>query len=59
MAHSQVRPWGFRWPRWRPRWSGWGPARKLRSRISPAAFRRVFLAFLLVLGAQMVVRSLL
>lgn len=38
---------------------GMGAGRKLRSRISPAAFRRVFLAFLLVLGAQMVVRSLL
>ena len=36
-----------------------GAGQKLRSRISPAAFRRVFLAFLLVLGAQMVVRSLL
>ena len=36
-------------------WAG----QKLRSRISPAAFRRVFLAFLLVLGAQMVVRPLL
>lgn len=38
---------------------GMGAGRKLRSRISPAAFRRVFLAFLLVLGAQMMVRSLL
>ena len=38
---------------------GMGAGQKLRSRISPAAFRRVFLAFLLVLGAQMVVRSLL
>lgn len=37
---------------------GMGAGQKLRSRISPAAFRRVFLAFLLVLGAQMVVRSL-
>ena len=38
---------------------GMGAGQKLRSRISPAAFRRVFLAFLLVLGAQMVVRPLL
>jgi uncharacterized membrane protein YfcA len=36
-------------------WAG----QKLRNRISPAVFRRVFLSFLLVLGAEMALRSLL
>lgn len=42
-----------------PALGGMWVGQKLRSRISPAAFRRMFLLFLLVLGAEMTLRGLL
>lgn len=42
-----------------PALTGMWAGQRLRNRISPAVFRRVFLSFLLVLGAEMALRPLL
>ncbi|MBD9529940.1 sulfite exporter TauE/SafE family protein [Paracoccus sp. PAR01] len=39
-----------------PAWLGMWAGQKLRNRISPTTFKRVFLLFLLLLGAEMVLR---